>query len=127
MLLSCTAPTNTVGLAFLLCIACLAESVPALNDFLQLAPYPTKAARVTMLRLLLWNIALSYFAEYFSTFCFRRDIWRARHERSVAAHPSPLSAADEEERLLSEESGQNLAIVTLIACAICHFSIQILK
>ena len=41
----------SVCLSFLLCIVCIAETIPKLNDFIQLAPYPTKASRIGMLRL----------------------------------------------------------------------------
>lgn len=116
----------SVGLSFLLCIVCLAESVPLLNGFLKLAPYPTKASRIQLLRVLLLNISISYFAEYFTTFFVRHDIWRERNKPRASLHNSPFSAADKEEELLSEEHHQNLAIVTLISLAIFCFSGQIL-
>jgi len=56
---------------FLLCIVCISGRMPKLNSFIELAPYPTKASKVALLRLLLLNVSLSYFAEYFSMFFFR--------------------------------------------------------
>ncbi|KAL7543548.1 hypothetical protein ACHAXR_012834 [Thalassiosira sp. AJA248-18] len=101
----------SVGLSFLLCIVCIAESFPILNKFIQLAPFPTKASKVAMLRLLLLNVSASYFAEYFSTFFLRHDIWRQRNKATFAKsdvkHQTSLNAADEEEQLLSEERQQN--------------------
>lgn len=121
----------SVSLAFLLCIVCIAESLPMLNTFIQLAPYPTKASRIAMLRLLLLNISTSYFASYFITFFLRHDIWKERnkpiHAKSHYDDQSSLSAAEEEEKLLSEERQQNSMIVSLICFLIFHFSIQILK
>jgi len=102
-----------------------------LNKFIQLAPYPTKASKIEMLRLLLLNVSMSYFAEYFSTFFFRHDIWKERnkafHAKSHdATDLSLLSSADEEEKLLSEERQQNYVIVSILCLLIFHFSIQIL-
>jgi len=120
----------SVSLAFLLCIVCIAESFPMLNQFIQLEPYPTKASRIAMLRLLLLNVSMSYFAEYFSTFLFRNDIWKERNKPTRAnshdAHESLLSAADEEEKLLSEEHQQNSRIVSLVCLLIFYYSIQIM-
>ena len=73
------------------------------------------------------NVSLSYIANYFSTFCFRHDIWKERN-RSLADPKKDgqgLSAADEEERLLAEEREQNTAIVALVCVCILHFSVQI--
>ena len=85
-----------------------------------------------MLRLLLLNVSLSYFASYFSTFFLRRDIWRERNKPVRVSNPqgdgdgSSLSAADVEEKLLSEERGQNSKIVSIICFLILLYSIQIL-
>jgi len=117
---------------FLLCIVCVSGSIPKLNSFIELAPYPTKASRIALLRLLLLNVSLSYFAEYFSMFFFRHDVWKERnkqyqiHQLQHTAKPSSMSAAEEEEKLLSEEHEQNVKSVTLICLLILYFSLQIL-
>jgi len=115
----------SVSLAFLLCIVCVSESIPLLNKFIQLEPYPTKASRVAMLQLLLLNVSMSYFAEYFSTFLFRRDVWNERNKPNNV-RTSSLSAADEEETLLSEERKQNSRIISLVCFLLVYFSVQVM-
>ena len=72
---------------------------------------------------------MSYFAEYFSTFFLRHDIWKERNN-GVKVHSlectSSMSAADEEEKLLSEEYQQNFTIVSLLCLLMLYFSVQIL-
>ena len=85
-----------------------------------------------MLRLLLWNVSMSYFASYFSTFFFNHDIWRERNKPIPAGNMkwpdrSALNAADEEERLLCEEQEQNSQIVSGICFIIFLCSLQILN
>ena len=116
---------------FLLCIVCISGVIPKLNSFIELAPHPTKASRIALLRLLLLNVSLSYFAEYFSMFSFRHDVWKERnkqyqHQLQHTAKPSSMSAAEEEEKLLSEEHEQNMKSVSLICLLILYFSLQIL-
>ena len=78
---------------------------------------------------LLLNASMSYFAEYFSTFFLRHDIWKERN-KSVKVHSlldtSSMNAADEEEKLLSEEYQQNFTIVSLLCLLMLYFSVQIL-
>ena len=114
---------------FLLCIVCVSGRIPKLNNFIELAPYPTKASRIALLRLLLLNVSLSYFAEYFSMFSFRHDVWKERNKQEQQqdySSKSLMSAADEEEKLLSEEHEQNVKSVSLICLLILYFSLQIL-
>lgn len=121
---------HAVTLAFLLCIVCVAEAIPLLNNFIQLRPSPTKASRVALMRLLLLDVALCYFAEYFSTFVFQHDIWKERNTKPILTSSSGKSssnAADEEEKLLSEERQQNSTAVSLICILIFYFSTQILQ
>jgi len=117
---------------FLLCIVCVSGRIPKLNSFIELASYPTKASRIALLRLLLLNVSLSYFAEYFSMFFLRHDVWKERnkqyqiHQLQHTAKPSSMSAADEEEKLLSEEYKENVKSISLICLLILYFSLQIL-
>lgn len=107
----------TVGLSFALCIVCITETFPFINKGLQLAPFPTRAAKVAMLHLLLFDFSLCFLSDYTSTFFFRNDIWRERNKpRSIHSKESsqPTTAADEEEKLLDEEVKQNLGIIYLM-------------
>jgi hypothetical protein len=102
----------------MLCLVCIAETFPLLNKCIQLAPFPSKATKVQLLRLLLLNISLGYFAEYLSTFFFRRDIWEARNEPASLHHNHEHSllihAADQEEKLLREERTQNVSMLGMM-------------
>ena len=115
---------------FMLCIVCVSGSIPKLDSFIQLAPYPTKASRIALLRLLLLNVSLSYLSEYFSMFSFRHDVWKERNkqqqQQQCYSSKSSMSAADEEEKLLSEEHEQNVKSVAFICLLILFFSLQIL-
>lgn len=103
---------SPVGLSFLLCIVCIAETFPILNKFLQLAPFPSKASKVALLRLLVSNVSLNYFAEYISTFLFRRDVWMARNKvNNLQQQQVIMHAADQEDILLAEERAANVSIV----------------
>lgn len=115
-----------VGLSFLLAIACLAETLPIMNNFIQLAPFPTKSSKVALLRLLFFNISSCYFIEYFTTFIFRRDIWRERNKSYHAVSISGTLAADGEERLLLEERKQNSILVYFLCLLIFNFALKIL-
>lgn len=102
-----------------------------LNRFIELAPYPTQSSKVALLRILLLNASLSYFAEYFSTFFFRHDIWLERHAASRGAEDErkssvPTSAADDEERLLREECQSNSALLFLFCFVSFPFLAKIL-
>ena len=114
----------TVGLSFLLAIACVAETLPMANNFIQLAPFPTKSSKVEMLRLLLFNLSSCYFIEYFSTFVFRRDIWEEKNKSYHASTVGTL-AADEEERLLNEERKQNSILVYFLCLMTVNFVVKI--
>ena len=116
----------SVGLSFLLSIACLAETLPTLNKFIQLAPYPTKSSKVGLLRLLLLNVSGCYFIEYFCTLIFRNDVWKERNKTFY--HPSCTGrklAADEEEKLLVEERKQNSILVYFLCLIMLNFSLKI--
>ncbi len=114
----------TAGLSFLLSIACVAETLPVVNNFIQLAPFPTKSSKVALLRLLLFNFSSCYFIEYFSTFIFRRDIWM---ERNKSYHVSTMGtlAADEEKRLLLEERKQNSILVYFLCLVTINLIVRI--
>lgn len=66
-----------------------------------------------MIRVLVMNVALTYFTEYICTFCFRHDIWLQRNKASTPQnHPNGnLCAADQEDELLEEERAQNLYMI----------------
>ena len=99
-----------------------------MNNFIQLAKFPTKSSKVALLRLLLFNISSCYFIEYFSTFIFRRDVWRERNKsHHVAASTLGTLAADEEERLLLEERKQNSIIVYFLCLMIFNFAVKIVR
>jgi hypothetical protein len=103
---------SPVGLSFLLCIVCIAETFPILNKFLQLAPFPSKASKVALLRLLVSNVSLNYFAEYISTFLFRHDVWMARNKvNNLQQQQVIMHAADQEDILLAEERAANVSII----------------
>ena len=76
---------------------------------------------------LLLNVSMSYFAEYFSTFFLQHDIWKERN-KPAKVHSldctSSMNAADEEEKLLSEEYQQNFTIVSLLCLLIFYFSVM---
>ena len=115
-----------VGLSFLLAIACLAETLPIVNNFIQLAKFPTKSSQVALLRLLLFNISSCYLIEYFSTFIFRRDVWRERNKESYHVERTlGTLAADEEERLLLEERKQNSILVYFLCLMMFNFVLKI--
>ena len=115
-----------VGLSFLLAIACLAETFPIVNNFIQIAKFPTKSSQIALLRLLLFNISSCYFIEYFSTFIFRRDVWRERNKESYHVERTlGTLAADEEERLLLEERKQNSILVYFLCLMIFNFVLKI--
>jgi cation-transporting ATPase 13A1 len=118
----------SVGLSFLLSIACLAETLPMLNNFIQLAPFPTKSSKVGMLRLLLFNLSSCYFIEYFSTFIFRRDVWKERnYPYHVGVDDGKLAAAaDVEERLLLEERKQNTVVVYFLCLIVANLVVKII-
>lgn len=117
----------SVGLSFVLAIACLAETLPIVNNFIQLAPFPKKSSKVALLRLLLFNISSCYFIEYFSTFIFRRDIWRERNKSYHAVSTPGTLAADEEDLLLLEERKQNIILVYFLCLMIFNFALKIFQ
>lgn len=94
------------------------------NNFIQLAPFPTKSSKVALLRLLLLNFSLCYFIEYFSNFIFRRDVWMERNESYHVSTKGTL-AADEEERLLLEERKQNGILVYFLCLITINFLVKI--
>jgi hypothetical protein len=108
----------------LLCFVCIAEAFPLLNKCLQLAPFSSKAPKIELLRLLLLNVSLSYFAEYLSTILFRHDVWLARNEQIKQQQKSSiLCAADQEERLLEEERARNISLVYMMMAFGCSLII----
>lgn len=101
----------SVGLSFLFCVVCIAETFPLLNKCLQLAPFPTKSSKIALLRLLVLNVSLNYFAEYISTCLFRNDVWMKRNRPIKVQNRGPECAAEEEDKLLSEERDGNVSII----------------
>jgi len=112
----------SVGLSFLLSTLCVAETFPVVNRALELKPLPNQSSKIELLRLLLFNLVSSYFAEYISEIIFNRDVWRKRICLN-AYHPQNntcigLGAAEEADRLLTEERRQNGIIMYFIALII---------
>ncbi|KAL3787316.1 hypothetical protein HJC23_009562 [Cyclotella cryptica] len=117
----------SVALSFLLCFVCIAETFPLLNRCLQLAPFPTKASKVAILRLLLLDVALNYFVEYICTFLFRHDVWMARNEpSSLLRHRGHMNAADEEDKLLNEERVRNVSILYVLSVFGCSILLPLI-
>ena len=101
-----------VGFSFLMCTVCITEVFPFLNKIIQLAPFPNEASKVAMIRLLLLNVALTYFTEYICTFLFRHDVWLQRNKASTPQGSGHfLFAANQEDKLLREERAQNISAV----------------
>lgn len=107
---------STVGLS----VALIAETSPKLNSILQLKAMPTKRSQAVLFAFLVLNIVASNLVN--RLFSNRTNI-AATLDKPVAAENHDL-AADLEERLLAEESAQNLRSTVIAAALMIYLAVE---
>ena len=91
-----------IGASFLFVIACATETMPQVNEFLELRLLPSRRYRSIILAILLIDMFGCFVAKWIVG-GFLMD----RSESDIAAKKGSKSAADKEEALLAEEEQEN--------------------
>jgi magnesium-transporting ATPase (P-type) len=112
-------PLNTMSVATVgLCVALIAETSPKMNTFLQLKAMPTKKSQAVFFTIVLLNIVASNLVN------------RIFSKTDPTEKATPVSdrdlAADLEERLLREESAQNLRSTVIALAIFAYLAIEVL-
>jgi cation-transporting ATPase 13A1 len=122
-------PLTTLSVATLgLCVALIAETAPKLNTLLQLKAMPTKKSQAVFFGIVLLNIVASnlvnrIFSKTDSTIITTEE---EKAKTSNVEDCNDLLAADLEERLLEEESSQNLRSAVIALALLTYLAIEAL-
>ena len=102
-----------IGGAILFCLLCVAEKAPWVNALLELAPLPTRGARIKLLLLFAIDFVGCYAVECLSLFFLEPELWE--EGLRPLSTPRPGDAASEEELLLQSEVKDNSRLVRGLA------------
>ena len=110
----------SAGIAVLFAIACMAETFPFINDFLELRRMPSRQSKLATLSIAFADVALCVLCRFLSS-----RLLDSSEVQEVLTHSDPDIAADIEEKLLGEESKQNRNLVLIMLCFMVHMLAEV--
>lgn len=123
--------TLSIMVSLLFCIACVCESFPTMNSFLQLAPMPSKKVKLVYLALFALDLVGCFVIERLSVYFIMPERWAELQKSSrlaaETASSSATTAAEKEEQMLLVDERENRSLVfstSMVAFALIVKSLQ---
>jgi hypothetical protein len=110
----------SAGVTVLFAIACMTETFPFLNDFLELRRMPSRQSKLAILSIAFADVALCLLCRFISS-----RLLDSSEVQEALPHSDPDIAADVEEKLLGEESKQNRDLVLIILCFMVYMLAEV--
>jgi magnesium-transporting ATPase (P-type) len=111
------------GLSILFCVATATEAFKPLNEFLELAPMPSKLSKIFLLALIAFDGVISIVVDKLCVYLFDNERWKLmtnpKRVRTTKDH-----AADEEDLWLANERKANQSLSFLFGLGIIFLLIQ---
>jgi magnesium-transporting ATPase (P-type) len=111
----------SAGVAVLFAVACMAETFPFINDFLELRRMPSRQSKLILLSIAFADVALCVLCRFLSS-----QLLDSKEVQEVLPYSDLDIAADAEEKLLGEESKQNRNLVLIMFSFMVHMLAEVL-
>lgn len=116
------------GLSVLFVVACILETLPLMNKWLELRPWGSRRHKFVLLGLATANAVVTAFIEWVCRQRFRSSLMTTSGsdsgQQTHMKQGQTATAADEEEQVLNDEAKRNFKVVLAFTAAIAFLAID---